>query len=58
MYASIDTRFYHPLLPVNIVALPNGTREARAMRTLLEELLCVVTIHWVGTPIDFLTVLG
>ncbi|HEX8682876.1 MAG TPA: hypothetical protein VF707_11215 [Ardenticatenaceae bacterium] len=58
MYAPIDTRFYHPLLPVNIVALPNGTREAHALRTLLEELLCVVTIHWIGTPTDFLTVLG
>lgn len=56
--APIDTQFYHPLLPVNIVALPNGTREALAMRALLEELLCVVTIHWIGTPMDFLRVLG
>jgi hypothetical protein len=56
--APIDTRFYHPRLPVSIIVLPNGANEAHAQRALLEALDCVVTIHWTGTPMDFLTVLG
>jgi hypothetical protein len=58
VYAPIDTRFYHPRPPVNIVVLPNAANEAHALRALLETLDCVVTVHWTGTPMDFLTVLG
>lgn len=57
MYAPVDTQFYHPRLPVNIVALPNSY-EAHAMRALLEVMDCAVTIHWIGAPMDFLKVLG
>jgi hypothetical protein len=57
MTGPIDTQFYVPLLPANIVALPNSY-EVHAMRALLEILGCVVTVHWIGTPIDFLKVLG
>ncbi|HSQ16277.1 MAG TPA: hypothetical protein VLM83_01150 [Anaerolineales bacterium] len=54
----IDTQFYAPRLPISIVALPNDF-EARGMREMLEMFFnCVVTIHWIGTPADFLKVLG
>lgn len=55
---SIDEQFYAPRLPVNIIALPNSEYEAQAMRAVLEAFACVVTIHWIGTPMDFLKVLG
>lgn len=58
MKHSIDEQFYVPRLPVNIVALPNCAWEAHAMRAILEGFSCVVTIHWIGTPMDFLKVLG
>lgn len=53
----VDTQFYIPRPPINIAALTNAN-EAYAMRALLEMLGCVVTIHWIGTPTDFLKVLG
>jgi hypothetical protein len=55
---SIDEQFYTPRLPINIIALPNSDYEAHAMRAILEAFACVVTIHWIGTPSDFLKVLG
>ena len=58
MYPPVDTQFYSPRLPISIVALPNDF-EARAMREMLEMYFnCVVTVNWIGTPADFLTVLG
>jgi hypothetical protein len=57
MYAPVDTQFYAPRTPVSIVALPNPN-EAHSMRALLENMNCVVTVHWCGTPTDFLAVLG
>lgn len=58
MNHSIDEQFDSPRLPVNIAALPNCDWEAQAMRSVLEAFGCVVTIHWIGTPKDFLKVLG
>lgn len=58
MAPSIDEQFYTPRLPINIVALPDGDYEAQAMRAVLEAFGCAVTIHWIGTPMDFLKVLG
>jgi hypothetical protein len=58
MTTSVDEHFYSPRLRVNIVALPDGDYEAHAMRAILEGFNCVVTIHWIGTPSDFLKVLG
>jgi hypothetical protein len=57
MKSIIDTQFDYPRLAVNIIALPNEF-EANAMRALLEMLGSVVTVHWIGTPMDFLKVLG
>ncbi len=54
----IDERFYSPRTPVNIVALPDCDWEVHAMRTMLEGLGCIVTVHWIGTPGDFLKVLS
>jgi hypothetical protein len=53
----VDTEFFIPRLPINIAALTNAY-EADAIRALLEMLGCVVTIHWIGTPTDFLKVLS
>jgi hypothetical protein len=58
MRQAIDEQFYSPRLPINIVALPNCDWETQAMRAVLEGLGCVVTVHWIGTPADFLKVLG
>jgi len=58
MRPAIDTQFYAPRLPISIIALPNDF-EARGMREILEMFFnCVVTIHWIGTPMDFLKVLS
>jgi len=54
----IDEQFYAPRLPVSIVALPNSSYEVYPMRDLLEGFNCVTTVHWIGTPTDFLKVLG
>lgn len=58
MKQAIDEQFYTPRLPISIIALPNSDLEAIAVRAILESLGCVVTIHWIGTPGDFLKVLG
>jgi hypothetical protein len=58
MSRAIDQQFYTPRLPISIVALSNADYEAHAMRAVLEAFGCVVTIHWIGTPTDFLKVLG
>ena len=57
MKSPVDAQFFHPRLPIDIVALPNAY-EAQALRVLLEMFECVVTIHWIGTPTDFLKVLS
>lgn len=57
MWTPVDTQFYAPRLPVSVVALPNGGAVV-AIRHLLELLNCVVVVHWVGTPTDFLQVLA
>lgn len=58
MKPAIDEQFFTPRLPISIVALPDADHEAQAMRAVLEGFGCVVTIHWIGTPSDFLKVLG
>jgi hypothetical protein len=58
MKRAIDEQFYTPRLPISIVALPDSELEAQAMRAILESLGCAVMIHWIGTPMDFLKVLG
>lgn len=58
MTPMIDEQFYSPRLFVGIVALPDGSTEAIGMRAVLEAMGCAVTIHWIGTPGDFLSVLG
>ncbi|MBZ0274494.1 MAG: CHAT domain-containing protein [Anaerolineae bacterium] len=58
MSPAIDEQFYSPRLPISIVALPNNDLETQAIRALLESLGCAVMIHWIGTPTDFLKVLG
>lgn len=54
----IDEQFYIPRIPVSIAVLPNGTTEAFALRSLLEDFGCSVQTHWTGTPGDFLKVLA
>jgi hypothetical protein len=57
MWKPIDTVFFAPKLPVVIIALPNSF-EVQGLRTFLEMLNCVVLVHFVGTPYDFLQVIG
>ncbi|MFN8378975.1 MAG: hypothetical protein U0452_09915 [Anaerolineae bacterium] len=54
----MDERFAVPRRAVGIVGLPNADLEAVALRSLLEAMDCAVTVHWIGAPADFLTVLG
>lgn len=53
MWNPVDRQFYVPRLPIGIVALP-GQNQSAAMREYLELLDCVVAVHWIGTPTDFL----
>lgn len=57
MQSSVDEHFDYPRTPVSIVSLPDSASEVSALRGLLENLGCVVTVHWTGTPKDFLKVL-
>lgn len=58
MKPAIDEQFFTPRMPISIVVLPNADLEAQAIRATLEWFGCVVTVHWIGTPDDFLKVLG
>lgn len=56
MWKPIDTEFYAPRLPVSIVAVAGDSVEF--LRAALEALDCVVLLHAVGTPTDFLKVIA
>ncbi len=56
MWKPVDTEFFVPLLPVSLVQVSGGGGELT--RAALEALGCVVLTHRVGTPADFLRVLG
>jgi hypothetical protein len=58
MATTIDEQFYAPRLPVSVIALPNSAHEVYTLRDLLEAFNCVLTVHWIGAPTDFLKVLG
>lgn len=57
MWKPIDTVFFAPKLPVVIIALPNSF-EVQGLRDFLEMLNCVVLVHFIGAPNDFLQVIG
>lgn len=52
----MDSGFYVPRLPVSIVAVSGGGMEFA--RATLESMNCVVLLHSVGTPDDFLKVIA
>lgn len=52
MWRPVDTEFFAPRTPVAIVSIGEGA--STAPRAFLENLGCVVLVHWVGTPGDFL----
>ena len=56
MWKPVDTEFYVPRLPVSIVDVNGGGMEFA--RATLESLNCVVLVHSVGTPSDFLKVIA
>lgn len=56
MWKPVDTEFFVPLLPVSLVPVSGGGVELT--RAALEALGCVVLTHRIGTPSDFLRVLG
>lgn len=56
MWRPVDTEFFAPRLPVGVVALSGS--DADYLRTMLESLRCVVHVHWIGTPADFLKVIS
>ncbi|WP_077960208.1 hypothetical protein [Ensifer adhaerens] len=53
----IDQTFLFPRLPVAVVDI-GDTLEALLIRSMLESLGAVVTLHLPGTPGDFLTLIG
>ena len=57
MWRPVDTLFYAPKLPVAIAAIMDST-ESVFIRTLLEQFNIVTLMHSVGTPGDFLQVIG
>lgn len=52
MWRPVDAEFFAPRTPVGIISLGGG--EAAQLRSFLESLQCVVRLHWIGTPGDFL----
>ena len=56
MWKPVDAEFFVPLLPVSLVCVSGGGMELT--RAALEALGCVVLTHRVGTPSDFLKVVG
>ncbi len=57
MWTPIDTEFYAPRHPVDIVAV-GESQEALLLRASLESLGAVVHLSLPGTPSDFLKVLA
>lgn len=55
MWRPIDTEFYAPRLPVSIASVEG---DGPGLRNLLEAFQCVVHLHWIGTPNDFLKVIS
>lgn len=53
----IDESFDHPGTSVSVVAVEDGG-EALPVRAILESLGAAVTLHLIGTPEDFLRVVG
>ncbi|WDZ75549.1 hypothetical protein PWG15_13095 [Ensifer adhaerens] len=53
----IDQKFMFPRVPVAVVDI-GDTLEALLIRSMLESLGAVVTLHLPGTPGDFLTLIG
>lgn len=58
MNQTIDQQFFTPRPLITVAVLPNAELEAQAVRAVLEYLDYAVIVHWIGTPGDFLTVLG
>ncbi|KZE78509.1 hypothetical protein AV654_01770 [Paenibacillus elgii] len=57
MWKPVDTRFYAKRLPIAIAAIDDGG-EANFIRTVLEQFNTVTLFHAIGTPGDFLQVIG
>ncbi len=55
MFRPVEIEFYVHLLPISIVQLSGG---GEFLRSMLESLRCVVTLHRPGTPGDFLKVIA
>ncbi len=53
----IDETFYSPRTPVAVVAIGEAS-EALLVRSILESLGAAVLLHLIGTPEDFLRVIG
>lgn len=53
----VDETFYYPRTPVSVVAV-GDLGEALLVRSLLENLGATVAMHLIGTPEDFLRVIG
>lgn len=53
----VDRTFFHPRTPVAVVSI-GDTGEALLVRAILEALGAAVLSHWIGTPGDFLRVIG
>jgi hypothetical protein len=58
MWKPVDTEFFCRRRPVEVVAAGDAGSEPQFVRALLEELGAVVQMHLIGTPADFLKVLG
>ena len=55
MFRPVEAEFYVPLLPISIVQVSGG---GEFLRSMLESLRCVVTLHRPGTPGDFLKLIA
>ena len=58
MWRPVDTEFFAPQTPVAVCCLPESGGRGENLRSLLESLGCVVLLHSIGTPGDFLKVIA
>ncbi|MEI6423353.1 MAG: hypothetical protein WCP55_14115, partial [Lentisphaerota bacterium] len=54
----VDTRFFVPQTSTSIISMPDCGAQAKNLRALLEMSNCSVDLHMIGTPGDFLNVIG
>lgn len=57
-YRQVEERFFVPQTTTSIISMPDCGSRSHNLRSLLEMCNCSVHLHMIGTPGDFLAVIG